>query len=156
MTKGTVVYSYGIGGPIFSGGLRNIAAATHLLGWRSLVYWSSSAARAAREVEAEVNDDDPIVVVGHSKGASFMNEFAKRYYERTKRKIDLGISVDAWFPMEASKYYKRVISIRASRFGRFDMWGANVDSHVVIDGTHTTIDDSKRLRDLVTYELAAL
>jgi hypothetical protein len=152
MTKGTAVFSYGLLGPVFSGGLRNIAAETKLQGWRSLVYRWTDGRKAARAVEDEVDDSDPVAVIFHSAGASFANRFAETF----NRPIDLGISVDAWFPMAIAGNFKRVISIRASRFGRYDVYGANVQERVVIDGTHTTIDDSRTLRELVGKELARL
>lgn len=152
MTKGTAVFSYGLLGPVFSGGLRNIAAEAQLQGWRSLVYRWTDGRKAAKAVQDEINDDDPVAVIFHSAGASFANRFAETF----KRPIDLGISVDAWFPMEIAPNFRRVVSIKASRAGRFHVWGANVQERVVIDGTHTTIDDSRALRELVGRELARL
>jgi pimeloyl-ACP methyl ester carboxylesterase len=152
MTKGTAVFSYGLGGPIWSGGLRAIAKEVQLVGWRAPVYRWTQAATAVKAVEKETDLTDPIAVIFHSAGASFANNFARLY----RKPIDLGISVDAWFPMEMAPNFKRVISIRASRQGRFDVFGANVQGNVVIDGTHTTIDDSQALRNLVNNELARL
>jgi len=152
MSKGTAVYSYGLLGPVFSGGLRAIAAETKLAGWHSPVYRWTDGKKAAKAVRDEINDNDPVALIFHSAGATFANRFAAAF----GRPIDLGISVDAWFPMELSPYFKRVVSIRAARAGRFDVYGANVQRHVVIDGTHTTIDDSKALRELVSDELARL
>lgn len=152
MTKGTAVFSYGIGGPIFSGGLRAIAKEVELIGWRSLVYRWTQPAKAVKAVEAETNKNDPVALIFHSAGASFANSFARQY----RKPIDLGISVDAWFPMEMAPNFKRVISVRASRMGRFDVYGANVEGNVVINGTHTTIDDSEALRVLVHNELSKL
>lgn len=152
MTRGTAVFSYGIGGPIWSGGLRNIANEVQLMGWRSLVYRWTDPAKAVKAVEAEVDQNDPLALIWHSAGASFANRFARIY----RKPIDLGISVDAWFPMEIASNFKRVISVRASRMGRFDVYGANVEGNVVIDGTHTTIDDSQALRLLVNLELGRL
>lgn len=151
-TKGTAVFSYGLLGPVFSGGLRNIARETELQGWRSLVYRWTDGSKAAKAVEAEVNDNDPVAVIFHSAGATFANKFAESF----KRPIDLGISVDAWFPMEIAPNFKRVVSIRASHRGRFHVWGANVEERVIIEGTHITIDDSRALRELVGRELARL
>lgn len=149
---GTAIFSYGLGGPLFSGGLRNIAREVELQGWRSLVYRWTDGAKAARAVEDEVDDSDPVALIFHSAGASFANKFASSF----RKPIDLGISVDAWFPLPIARNFRRVISVRASRFGRFDVYGANVEQHVVIDGTHTTIDDSRQLRELVGRELARL
>lgn len=152
MTLGTAVFSYGIGGPIWSGGLRAIANEVQLLGWRSLVYRWTEPAKAVKAVQDETNATDPVALIFHSAGASFANNFARLY----RKPIDLGISVDAWFPMEIAPNFKRVISIRASRQGRFDVYGANVERNVIINGTHTTIDDSQALRVLVNNELARL
>jgi hypothetical protein len=152
MSRGTAVFSYGIGGPIFSGGLRAIASEVALFGWRAPVYRWTEPSKAVRAVEAEADQTDPIALIFHSAGASFANRFARLY----RKPIDLGISVDAWFPMEIAPNFKRVISVRASRFGRFDVYGANVEGNVVINGTHTTIDDSHALRRLVNDELARL
>ena len=152
MTKGTAVFSYGLLGPVFSGGLRAIAAETKLMGWHSPVYRWTDGRKAAQAVRDEINDDDPVALIFHSAGATFANRFAAAF----GRKIDLGISVDAWFPLEMARNFDRVISVKALTRGRFHVWGANVQAHVIIDGTHTTIDDSQELRKLVCNELAAL
>jgi pimeloyl-ACP methyl ester carboxylesterase len=152
MTKGTLVASYGIGGPIFSGGLRAIADEAGKAGWRPLVFRHTQPEDAVKAVLAEVNQSDPVALLVHSAGATFANRFAEKF----GRPIDLGIYVDAWFPMAAARDFKRVISVRARWFGRFDVYGMNVEENVLINGTHTSIDDSKALRDLVRKELAKL
>lgn len=152
MTRGTLLGFYGIGGKIWSGGLRTIADEAKKNGWRDIVLRHTEPETALKLVFDEVNQEDPLAILCHSAGATAANRFANAY----KRPIDLGIYLDAWFPMEAARNFKRVITVRARWFGRFDVYGMNVEENVLIDGTHTSVDDSQKLRDLVRTELARL
>jgi hypothetical protein len=147
------VASYGLGGPIWSGGLRTIANEAGAAGYETLVRLWWQAMGAARRVN-EMDIDGALVVGGHSAGASFVNAFARQ----VNRPVDLAIYVDAWLPaMTPDKNIKRAISVQADRFGRFHVSGPGVSEQIVIpDTTHTTIDDSAALRALFRRELEAL
>lgn len=150
---GDVYLAYGLGGPIFSGGLKHLSAEASRLAFRShmKLWWMGRSAGRKRR-KSSVNG--PIVLGGHSAGASFINAFAEEY----GGPIDLAIYVDAWLPsMSPPKNIRRSISVQADRFGRFHVSGPGVAKQVVIpDTTHTTIDDSDQLRALFRAELEAL
>lgn len=151
---GTLIASYGIGGPIWSGGLKHIVKEAQGIGYSAATrFWWQGSTSGAKERRI-VPRRGPLVIAGHSAGASFINAFSEAY----GRPIDLAIFVDAWLPfMHPHKLIRRSVSVTAERFGRFAVAGPGVVSQVTIpDTTHTTVDDSSQLRALFRAELEAL
>ena len=141
----------GLGGDVFSSGLDDIEKTLLPFDVVTRFYRWSQGRKAALEA---MDHDGPIFVAWHSAGAKASSDFAKAF----GKPIDIGISVDAWLPgVAVAENYKRVISIQADRMGRFHMHGANVVDKIVIEGTtHTTVDDSKQLHELIRREIVSV
>ncbi|MCP4935534.1 MAG: N-acetylmuramidase family protein [bacterium] len=149
--KGTLIGFGGIGGTLFSAGLKTIGARAAGLGWDYRHYtWTSGerAGSAARSVRG------PIILIWHSAGKKASDDFC----DALGREVDLGFGVDSWLPGEdAHELIRRVYSIRAGRGGRFDVHGSNVVAKIVYrDETHTSIDDEPKLHDFIIEKMEAL
>lgn len=138
----------GIGGLVFSRGLDDLADDASELGWTTQVYPWTSAAKAARDW---ADWKGPIFVVWHSAGARAGETFAQ---EHPAQSIAGAVAVDSWLPNQTiNAEYQRVISVKAATMGRFHVYGSNVVEKVLIQATHTTVDDSDELRAIVMREL---
>lgn len=144
---------YGIGGPVFSGGMKVISGEAKAIGYEAYTrFWWLGTSLGKQWAELPVIG--PVVIAGHSAGASGINACAEAY----GKPVDLAIFVDAWLPnMKPHPNIRRSISIRAERFGRFAVSGPGVVQQITIpDTTHTTVDDSEQLRAIIRAELEAL
>lgn len=140
MSKGKFLSFYGIGGGLFSDGMDDLTMLAKGEGWD---------ARTFRNYGNDALDfvkghKGPIVVAGHSQGASDNNNFAA-FHGGT---VDAAIFVDSWFAFDAAPNIKYVVSVRATRGGRFHVTGANVKERFDLNETHTTVDNSNELKEI--------
>lgn len=113
-------------------------------------YWMQGKKAAA----AAAAFDGPVVVVFHSAG----KKGCERFMAELGHGIALGFSIDAWLPGQTvSPDIEKVYSIIAGRGGRFHVNGPNVVEKIEFpDETHTSIDDERKLHDLMIKKIGEL
>jgi len=154
MTAGTIIGFYGIGNSLWSEGIKTLVdQMVALFGWRGRVFNHYEWRAAAKWVKENHKAGEPLVLIGHSMGVNAADKLA----DLIDFPVDAFFSVDSAWPEVLAPNVRKVWSIRAENFGRFNVKGGTVNKSLVIpDTSHTTVDDSQKLYQIVRDELHKL